>query len=187
MKTLLRKLLTPHPLRFEELTTILTEVEAILNLRPLAPLNATDAEDQLVLTPGHFLIGRPLKAPPTPAASQTKLTYLKRWALVQRLSQDLWIAWKTRYIQSLYSRTKWKLQTQDYSIGDIVYLKVETLHHQSWPLAIITQVYPGDDGRVRAVDIKCRGKPYKRSTHHLILALKVEDQPLPPETVQDSQ
>ncbi len=85
MKTLLRKLLTPHPLRFEELTTILTEVEAILNLRPLAPLNATDAEDQLVLTPGHFLIGRPLKAPPTPAASQTKLTYLKRWALVKRL------------------------------------------------------------------------------------------------------
>ncbi len=60
MKTLLRKMVTPHPLRFHELSSILTEVEAVLNSRPLTLLHTTDASDDIVLTPGHFLIGRPM-------------------------------------------------------------------------------------------------------------------------------
>jgi len=43
-------------LTFDELLTLVTEVEAILNSRPLTYLSSTDMEE--VLTPSHFLIGR---------------------------------------------------------------------------------------------------------------------------------
>ena len=67
MKTLLRKVIQAHPLRNDEFYTILTEVEATLNSRPLAPLHESADPEDLALTPGHFLIQRPLKAPPLPS------------------------------------------------------------------------------------------------------------------------
>ena len=46
-------------LTFEELNTLLTQIEACLNSRLLTPLpEASDGMD--VLTPVHFLIGRPV-------------------------------------------------------------------------------------------------------------------------------
>ncbi len=69
MKLLLRKKVGPHALRWDELYTVLTEAEAILNSRPLAPLHAETATEGAFLTAGHFLIGRPLAAPPEPLAS----------------------------------------------------------------------------------------------------------------------
>ncbi len=54
MKRLLRKMVTPHPLRHDELQTVLIEVEASFNSRPLVALGATEADMYLALTPGHF-------------------------------------------------------------------------------------------------------------------------------------
>ena len=168
MKTLLRKIVSPHPMRFHEFSSVLTEVEAILNSRPLVPIHSTDMSDSLTLTPGHFLIGRPIKALPTAPASQAKISSLRRWNLVQRLNQDLWQAWRSSYVQSLGARNKWVTMKRNLQVGDLVYVKDESLNSRNWPLARIIAVFPGDDGNVRAVDIKCQGRIYRRSTHQLI-------------------
>jgi len=45
MKTLLRKNLKPHNLRWDEMYTVLVEAEAILNSRPLAPLHTEETSE----------------------------------------------------------------------------------------------------------------------------------------------
>ncbi|GFQ79725.1 integrase catalytic domain-containing protein [Trichonephila clavata] len=55
----LLKTLKAAVLNFEELATILCQIESCINSRPLYPLSS-DPKDLQVLTPGHFLIGCPL-------------------------------------------------------------------------------------------------------------------------------
>ena len=86
MKATLRKLNSLRPLSYEELNTLLIEAEAILNSRPLAPITSTDPDQELAITAGHFLIGRPLKSPPSSKVDTTySLSSIRHWNLVQRL------------------------------------------------------------------------------------------------------
>ena len=56
MKQHLKKVVGETKLTFEECCTVLTQVEACLNSRPLCPLPDSD-EGLETLTPGNFLIG----------------------------------------------------------------------------------------------------------------------------------
>ena len=101
MKTLLRKVVGSHTLTFEELTTVLSQAESTMNSRPLAPLDGQDDDGISPLTPGHFLVGRPLQALPTRSQSTIKIECLRRWNLVQRLNAELWLRWRNEYLQHL--------------------------------------------------------------------------------------
>ena len=76
-------------LSFEELTTVLCQIEAVLNSRPLIPLPG-DGDNIEVLTPGHFLIGRPLEAIPDPDIPDRSISSLRSWQLCQCLVQHFW-------------------------------------------------------------------------------------------------
>ncbi len=101
----MNKMIQPHALRLDELmTTVLCEVEALLNSRPLISTEMTEVEEELMLNPGHFLIFRALKAPPRIDISKAKLSSLRRWQLVKHLFYEFERAWKGCYIQSLQAR-----------------------------------------------------------------------------------
>lgn len=83
MKFHMKRLTGKHTLSFEELQTILAQIEAVLNSRPLIT-----GEEGMILTPGHFLIGRQLLSIPEPDCSQSSLK--ERWSNMQAILKIFW-------------------------------------------------------------------------------------------------
>ncbi|CAG7830928.1 unnamed protein product [Allacma fusca] len=88
---------------FEEHDTLLKEVEACLNSRPIC-VDPTDPDEPRAITPGHFLIGRPLKAVPEADVTTEKLHVLTRWQRQQQQKQHFWKRWHIEYLQHLQKR-----------------------------------------------------------------------------------
>ncbi len=86
----LKRVIGESTLTFEELYTLTTQIEAVLNSRPLIPLT-NDATDATALTPGHFLIGDSLKAIPEAITSNMGLKI--KWHMVEKMTQDFWKRW----------------------------------------------------------------------------------------------
>ena len=170
MKTHLRRVVSTHKLTFEEFTTVLTQIESCLNSRPLAPLQ-WDEDGIEALTPGHFLIGKPLESIPDPAFSYHTLSLLRRWHLCQALIHHFWQRWSAEYVSSLRRFTKWHHPTRNIQVGDIVVLQEDNMVPTKWPLAKITQVHTGKDGLVRVVTIKTATGTYKRPVVKVALLL----------------
>ncbi|XP_029054136.2 uncharacterized protein LOC114881492 [Osmia bicornis bicornis] len=76
-------------LTFEESITLLAQIEAILNSRPLEVLT-DDPDDVSALSPGHFLIGSPLNAVPEPTLLDVAVNRLSRWQFLQQRLQPFW-------------------------------------------------------------------------------------------------
>ena len=174
MKTHLRRITGDARLTFEELSTILTEVEACLNSRPLTPLPC-EGDGIEALTPGHFLIGRPLESLPDPPASFQQISLQRRWNLCQTLTRHFWQRWSTEYFASLRRFTRWHTSSRNAKIGDIVLLQEDNLIPTRWPLAKITSVYPGKDGIVRVVTVRTARGTYKRPASKVALLLPVDN------------
>ena len=175
MKKHLRRVINDQKLTFEELSTVLAQVEACLNSRPLTPMPSSE-ETLEVLTPGHFLIGRPLEALPDHPTTCQIISLLKRWQLVQAIIRDFWRRWSTEYLTSLGKIHKWHHPSRNIQVNDIVLLKDdEFVPTTKWPLARVIEVHPGSNSRVRVVTLKTSNGIYKRPIHKLVLLLPTEE------------
>lgn len=144
----LKRVMGNVKLDFEELTTVLTQIEACLNSRPLTPLYTAD-DGVEALTPGHFLIGRPLESLPDPSFSYRPLSLLRRWHMCQALVRHFWQRWSSEYVVHLQKFGKWHNRQNNLVVGDVVLLKEDNLVPAKWPIARIEKVSAGKDGVVR--------------------------------------
>ena len=102
----LKPIVSTVKLTFEEMSTVLTQIEACLNSRPLVPL-ICDEDGFEALTPGQFLIGRSLDSLPDHFLSYCSIPLLRRWHLCQNLVQHFWQRWSTEYLSTLSKFAKW--------------------------------------------------------------------------------
>ena len=175
MKYHLKRVVGEQKFTFEEFNTLLCQVEACMNSRPLLPLNTHSDDGIEVLTPGHFIIGRSLQTLPSFDLTSQRLPLLKRWSLCQALLQHWWQRWSKEYFQQLQRIIKWKIPSRNIQPGDILLVKEDCLMPTQWQMAKIITTSPGRDGYTRVVTLKTKNGVYKRPVTKLVLLVPTQN------------
>ena len=116
----------------ESFRTVLCEVEAIVNSRPLT-FPSSDPNDLNSISPSNILTMKTQVILPTPGAFERADLYLRRrWRRVQYLANLFWSRWKKKYLVSLQMRQKWTKSKRNITVGDIVLIKDDSLPRNEW-------------------------------------------------------
>ncbi|GFX63925.1 integrase catalytic domain-containing protein [Trichonephila clavipes] len=129
-----------NKITFEEFETVIIQIEGILNSRPLVPLSDNINEYE-VLTPGHFIIGRPISAIPEPTILDISDNRLSRWQYTTKCVQTIWKRWKNDYLNHLQQRNKWQFEKNNVAVGCLVLLKENDLPPCKWTMARILRLF----------------------------------------------
>lgn len=140
-------------LTYEELSTVLVQIEAVLNSRPMYPLSS-DPNDLQPLTPAHFLLGRPLTAPAGDDVTAAATHTLTRFKRVEQMRQNFWKRWSKEYVSELQRRVKWKSNKEDLKPRTMVLIKEDNMPPLKWRLGRIISVFPGHDNVSRVASIQ---------------------------------
>lgn len=156
----LRRVIGNSTLTFEEIATVLAQIEACLNSRPLSYVE--DHAGLEVLSPGHFLVGEPLVLVPDTNYEKCNISCLRRWQLTQRMLQDFWRHWSQDYLHQFLQRHKWVYQNPEPKVGDVVLIKEDDMPPGRWLLGRVDQKHPGPDQVTRVITIRTQNSLIKR-------------------------
>ena len=143
-------LITEHVLR-----TVFCEVESILNSRPLTK-SSEDATDLVVITLALSLLQKPAIKIPSGDLNEAGNLTRKRWKQAQILASHFWSRWINEYLTTLHLRQKRIRPKRDIRIGDMGLSHDKRIPRGSWPIAVVTKVFPERDDRIRTVEIKTK-------------------------------
>ena len=176
VKRCLKKIVANAHLTFEELETILIEIESVVNSRPLTFVNSDFDEEPI--TPSSLVIGRRLLTLPRIEnyleIDDSKTSLTQRQLYLKTLLKHFWSRWSREYLLNLreFHKNKAKNPLRVIKNGDIVVILNDKVKRQNWKLGKIVNVYRGSDQIIRAADVRTvdqSGKPIvlKRSIVHL--------------------
>ena len=162
VKRCLRKVLGNAKLSFDELSTLLTEIECTVNSRPLT-YQYNDLEE--ALTPSHLIFGRRL----SPLSENincdidiedenpNQLT--KRFLYLSRKLQHFWQRWRREYLVDLRESHKLKNNKQaDIAKGDVVLIQEDNQKRGQWKTGVVEELIAGKDGQVRGAKVRKMGR-----------------------------
>ena len=162
VKRSLRKSIGKSCLTWDQLSTIICEVQAVINSRPLIYVG-DDINSKEILTPSHFLSLNPKTGIPQVERNNEdndtdifkKLSstenLLQTWKRGHNRLEQFWNMWKNNYLLSLRERFQShlkhpKIQSQtNPSIGEVVLIK-ENLPRGCWKMAKIVKLCESRDG-----------------------------------------
>ncbi|XP_063837139.1 uncharacterized protein LOC135086265 isoform X1 [Ostrinia nubilalis] len=151
----LKRVLKQSLLTYEGFSTILIQIEGILNSRPLCPIPFSDSETFQVLTPAHFLIGRTPVALPDYQYDEVPTNRLKYFQQLQQIYQSFWKGFSRDYVGLLQQRGKWQSSKgPTLAAGSVVLIKDKHTPPCQWRLARIIETHPGGDGVTRVATLK---------------------------------
>ena len=165
-------------LTHELLVTLMAEVMAIVNARPITTV-LSDTDEPEPLSPSMLLTmkTRPL-GPPPGEFLPVDLYSRRRWRRVQYLADQFWLRWRREYMQTLQIRSKWNSSKRNLNAGDIVLVKEDGAHRNDWPLGLISEAIKSEDGAVRKAQVLLwrdgKKKTFLRPIKELVLLVPVQ-------------
>nr|XP_054601538.1 uncharacterized protein LOC129164687 [Nothobranchius furzeri] len=174
LDSMLLKMHSPT-LSHEVLTTLIAEVVAIMNSRPIVPVSS-DPDAPTVLTPS-MLLTQKLDSASFPSGDlDLKDLYRSQWKQVQGLADSFWKRWRQEYLATLQPGRKWQAEQTNLQVGDLVLLKDKQAKRNEWPTGLIVNTFPGQDSKVRKVEVRVvkGGSPrvYLRPATEVVLLLR---------------
>ena len=151
----------------EELLTFTTEVERIINNRPLTPVSS-DPNDLEALTPNSLLIQRLDNSLPLDSFIKAD-GYKKSWRYVNWLADQFWSRWTKEYLPTLQIRQKWLKPVRNFCVGDVVLIIDDIRERGKWPKGRVKEVFAGKDGHVRSLRIRTATSSLVRDVRKLCL------------------
>ena len=162
-KSALKKTLGRTYATLESLQTIIVEIEALLNDRPLTHVSS-DLRDPEPITPSHLLYGKRITTLPHCATELDEIndpnfgdaTEIQKRARAQAtIVKQLWVRWKREYLTALRETHKVTgTNEQRVKVGDLVLVHDDTARIR-WKLALIEGVSKGADGLIHSADQDC--------------------------------
>ena len=153
-------------LLYDELLTLVIEVEAVLNSRPLSYISTEDLEEPL--TPSHLMTGHRILSLPDPTIPEepdynpSPKDLTRRMEHLIQACANFWRRWKREYLQELreHHRTNKVPPGVTCSIrkGEPVVVYDEGQPRGLWRLGRVTEVIPSQDGNIRAARVKVMSK-----------------------------
>ncbi|XP_037942389.1 uncharacterized protein LOC119675273 [Teleopsis dalmanni] len=125
LKYYLKRVIGETNLAYEEMSTLLHQIEAVLNSRPLYQQSDGVGEDA-VLIPAHFLIEKSLLSIPEPIPDGT-ISNWDRWKPIQKLIINYWKKWKVKYLVTQENYKKRQIARNELS------------HPAKWPMGQIEE------------------------------------------------
>ena len=188
MKRPLRKVIGRTNLTYDELQTIVVEIEGLINARPLTYVYDDVESVSFPLSPSHLVYGRRVTTMPNSEHFEIQSTYqsLTRKVrhhrnLLQRFSNQ----WKSEYLLALREQSSTNSRgnrNPEIAVGDIVIIRNEQTKRIFWKMAKVEQLLQGDDGATRAAQVRVlrgdsgRSQLLRRSIRQLIpIEVKHED------------
>ena len=158
----------------DTLHTLLLEVEAIVNSRPLTDV-FVDGDTDLPLTPSHLLrINHSIGLPPMPT-DKSDVYARRRYRLVQFAADEFWRRWILEYPRTLFPRRKWEERRENIRCGDVVLVVDTTSPRGEWPLGRVVELFPDKHGVVRIVNVKTKSGTLKRPITKLCVIVKADE------------
>lgn len=167
MKYHLTRVAGARTLSMGEMRTVLAQISAILNSRPMGAMT-DDPQDLEVLTPAHFLNGRPMVQLFGPRVETRPTDLLDMYRQLQFMTQQFWKRWSADYLNELQQRPKWRTVTANWEVGDLVLLTDDNQAPAVWRRGRISKVLPDIAGQVRNVVVAVGKRSFRRAVQRLV-------------------
>ncbi len=152
----------------EVLMTVLLEVEAILNSKPLGYVSS-DVADADPVTPSSLLMGRPDGSLPQVIYPESEMLSRSKWRHSQVLADRFWSRFIRDYLPSLQTRQKWQASPPDLREHTYVMIVDPQLPRGLWPVGKVIQTHLSPDGHIRSADVQIKDHIYTRPVARLVV------------------